>query len=481
MKAGFNTTILRNILWIGGSGYMMTVVGFAGNLILARLLSPEEFGIFTLAASVLVLVYMLSGFGSQEAIIQYRGKDTARFIGTAFWMSIVIGALLALVGVLLGIGAQQFNYFDPLISQLMIGLALVYFGGVCSNTLSVLLQRDLNHRPIAIIEAVSKMISFAVAIIFAWRGVGVWALFIRESAEVGLKVISLLWINPNIPKIYFDRDATRWIIKFGSRILFTRASETAYGRIDNLVVERAFGSATLGSYGMAYRLSQLGHQLTYQTIGSVMFSAFASVQASKERLLIGFERSTFWLLRLSLLVALLAFALGEAATVLLYGEKWRQAGELLVSMTPFILFLPLYENNRVLLEGINQLDQIIRATTIKFVVFIVGLLVLPLMMGLQGVIVAVNLSVLIGWLVLCAAVSRHLEVNWGRLLLRPALAFGVTLLILWNLPVFEGFGRILIPMFTTITTYLISLFIFEYKLLLQEFSVVHKIAFGNAT
>ena len=460
---------------------MMTVVSFVGNLVLARLLSPVEFGDFTLAASTILLVYMLAGFGSQEAIVQYRGEDSEHIVATSFWVSILVGGVLSLVSVGLSVASRTFGWFDVTVSNLMLALAIVYFGGTWATTLGTLLQRDLNHRPIAVVFAIGKFLSFALAIVAAWRGAGVWALLVREAVEIAVKVVCLLYINRNIPRLHLDRQSLRWLADFGSRILVVRISEVAYGRIDNLVVERGFGSAMLGSYNMAYRLSQLGFQLTYQTIGSVMFSAFAAVQSSKERLLNGFERSTYWLVRASCFVCLLAYSAGETATVLLYGEQWRDAGQLLVWMVPFILFLPLYENNRYLLEGIGLITETIWASLVKVGLFLIGLLIFPRLWGLAGIVISVNLSLFVGWIVLSYFVDRHLSIKWRMLMLKPAVAFAVAFAaILLVSGEGEGdFGRILITTFTGLTVYLLSLLLLEYKLLRKEADTILNIASGR--
>lgn len=457
---------------------MMTAVSFLGNLALARLLSPVEFGDFTVAASVALLIYMVAGFGSQEALIQYRGEDETEVVATAFWVSIGVGVVLAVVSVLIGVVVQQLGWYDNTISTLVIALSIIYFGRICSTTLGTLLQRDLNHQPIAVIFAVSKVLSFTIAVIAAWRGAGIWALFIREAIEILVNLIGLLYANQTIPKFGFTRAALNHLLRFGSRILVVRVSETVYGRVDNLLVERLFGSAALGSYGMAYRLSQLGHELTYQTIGSVMFSAFATIQSSKERLKVGFERSTYWLIRFALLVSLVAFAAGEEVTVLLYGEPWREAGKLLVWMTPFIFFLPLYSNNRMLLEAIGLLNETIYASLIKAAVFVLGLLVFPRFFGLAGVVLTVHLSMFTGWLLLSYYIGRHLLIDWLHLGLRPFFALIVTggYIVWWGSGVDLSFGRILITIFTTIAVYLLSLVLFEYKLLVEEANTIKRIA-----
>ena len=360
--------ILQSTRWIVGLSYIGFVVSFLGNLALARLLAPQLFGEFALAGSLLSFVFMFSGFGSQEAIVQCRETYLQHFIATAIWISAFLGVALGLLALVVSLIGQW--YFESIVIYLAIGLSLLFPIQIMADTYLAILKRNFQYKQIALISFFSTIISFAAALAMAYQGWGVWSLFWRMVIDVLIRTIAAYKLANFELGWVFDRQSARWIWSFGWRILFVRINEVIFGRFDSLLIGSYMGNTTLGHYSQAYRLANLAFQFTWLPISSIIFSTFSEVQKSPTQVRFIFQRLNYWLWRIVLLLVLLVACLGEALVVLVYGEPWRVAGQMFQALAIFMGLIPLAENIKEALTGTGQLNTIMVGRTIQITIFI---------------------------------------------------------------------------------------------------------------
>ena len=181
--------ILTGTGWVGTAAYVNAGLSFVGNIFLARLLMPNDFGIYALAASFLSLIFMISGFGTQEAIVQCRDDTLEELIPTAFWMTIALGIILTLMGNALGLFLLP--RYGEKVAVLVVLLSWLSLVSMISNTYGAILQRQLIYKPIAITQMLGTFISYSVAILAAYGNYGIWSLFISRST---FRVVCNRWV-----------------------------------------------------------------------------------------------------------------------------------------------------------------------------------------------------------------------------------------------------------------------------------------------
>jgi succinoglycan exporter len=412
--------ILRSAGWMASSGYINLAISFLGNLALARLLIPEDFGTYALAESTLALIFMIAGFGSQESIVQCRDDSIQKLVPTAFWMTLVLSTALLIVGmsVALVLGPRLQPNVAPLIfvlswTRLLQNIAAVF---------RAMLQRGFRFRDLALVSLLSNSLSFAVAIVAARSGMTVWALAIREVVLVGITVVALAWLSGFRLEFAFSRRTAKWVWDFGWRMMVVRINEMLFGRLDNLVVGSRFGTDVLGHYSLAYRLAYLGNQLVQGSIQPVAFSTFSALQKSTEQLRYSFERLNYWLWRTAIPVGVVVLVAGQNLVVLIYGEKWNLAGLVFQALFPFVTLIAVGLSYQEFLIGSGNINSVIRARTAQVLVFIPALLIAGAFYKFFAVVWVVNLSVLLGWLLMAHRAGHVVSIRWLYLLKGPVVA-----------------------------------------------------------
>lgn len=422
----FSKSILTNTGWVGTSAYLNTGISFIGNIFLARLLTPNDFGVYALAASVLALVFMISGFGTQESIIQCRDDTLEELVPTAFWMTVALGFSLTFAGNILGL--LLLPRYGETMTLLLVLLSWLSFVGMISNTYGAILQRQLIYKPIAIIQSLGTFLSFGVAILAAYRNYGIWSLFFREAFWTLFILVGLVWMSGYHLKRSFNIRTAVWIWKFGWKVMGNRLEEVLFERIDKLIVGTFFGTSILGQYNVAYRLAWVGHQFSYGAIESISFSVFSTVQKELEKLCLVFEKLYYWLLRFALILGILVWFCGAGLVVFIYGSKWGQAGYIFQNMAVLLMLLPLETSLRSFLVGTGYIRYSLKARVWQLIFFVPAMLIAAHWGGIIWVVWSINISIGLSWFLAIRFTSRVIPVRWGYLMRKPVIAGLITLL-----------------------------------------------------
>jgi O-antigen/teichoic acid export membrane protein len=467
--------ILTGTGWVGTTAYINAGVSFVGNIFLARLLMPNDFGIYALAASFLSLVFMISGFGTQESIVQCHENNIDELIPTAFWMTIVLGVVLALVGSLLGMLLMP--RYGEIVALLIVLLSWVSLMSMISNAYGAILQRDLNYRPISITQLVGTFISFAVAILAAFRNYGIWSLFLREAIFTFFMLISLGWACGFRVPWKFNRRTAHWIWGFGWKIMGNRIAEVLFERVDKLIVGTFLGTATLGQYNVAYRLAWVGHQFSYGAIESLSFSVFANIQKEREKLRLAFEKMYYWLLRFALLLGLSVWFCGADLVRIIYGSKWEQAGSIFQNMAVLLMLLPLETSLRSFLVGAGHIDRSLRVRYFMLIFLVPAMLASAYWGGIIWLVWSINLSICLSWLIAIRLTSQVIPVKWSYLMRKPIIAGFITFVgveAVGNLGHWSGNGLLDVIMteMLLVLVFILLLSLFEHRSLRNEWTLI---------
>ena len=292
---------------------------FAASLVLARLLSPTEFGLF---ADVLVFTQfsqLLFELGMGAALVQLPEVDD-QDLSTVFWLNAAGGLVFA--GLMVAAGPLIAAFFhEPQLRVLAPLTALTYTLniGVCHLAL---LQRALRFRAIAGAELVAAFVGFVVTVVLALSGVGVTALAIGlvvQNAGVSLVVWCLV---PWRPGRVVARASVVRVWRFCAGMLGTNVVNYWGRNADNLLIGRFLGAAPLGLYNRAFNLMSLPVQQVSLVVGRVMLPVLAGMQDDRARSARVYRR-TLRAVNVATVPVLVGLAAVSPALVpLLWGERW---------------------------------------------------------------------------------------------------------------------------------------------------------------
>lgn len=277
----------RAVKWRFAGSLVNAGFQFALAALLARLLAPADFGLVAMAFVVLGLSSLVDDLGMAGAIIQ-RPKLTERHIRTAFTVSVLLGICLSALVVLaapLGALAVRNQSLIPIVRALGIGFAV----RGCSVVAGALLRRRLDYKPLFLIEFGSYVVGYAgTSVVLVLFGYGVWSLVWGSLAQSLLSSVALLVVSRHSLRPLWGRSEMRELLRFGAGATANGFVNYAAINGDNFIIGRSLGASDLGLYSRAYTLMNLPHTYTASLISGVLFSAFAQVQAEKERLRRGY-------------------------------------------------------------------------------------------------------------------------------------------------------------------------------------------------
>ena len=266
---------------IGQGGRLVTF------LVLARLLSPDDFGLMAMAFVIVGFLNVLRNLGTGAAIVQ-RDSLSPILLDSVFWLNIASGLVLgAAVVTFAGAGALAFG--EPRLTPVLQALAVGFVIGTAGTLPRALLQRRMQFRRIAIAE-IASMLAFAVtALPLAILGFAVWSLVI--ATLVSEFVVTLMnWFSARWrPRMRCDAQAIRSIWKFSYNLTLSQIVSYFLWQSDRIIVGRFLGTAELGIYSIANRLLGFSVRFLVPQLHAVLFPALSRV--SDARIRSGFVRA----------------------------------------------------------------------------------------------------------------------------------------------------------------------------------------------
>ncbi len=360
--------------------------------ILARILTPEDYGIVGLSMIVTEIIVLFSEVGLVAYIIQ-KAKLTISEIETGFWLNFLVGIVLAaLIALASPIAAYFFDVEE--LTEILLFSALAF---LIINTTAIhhaLLMRTLSYGAIAFIEVSSIIIRYSIAIYMAYSGYGFWALVI--SALIGFGITSLLriLIFRWIPRFRFNVNASKAIFRKGKHVFLDNLMNYASNNVDNIIIGKRLGVESLGLYQMAFSIQSMLKQIFSQILSRVLFSSYSKVQDEKARRNNAFIKITEILALLSFPAfgSLIFFA--EDVVLLFLGEKWTSSITPLQLISISALMMPVASNCSSMLYGIGRMDLNKNLTAARLVLNIFGVFT-GSFFGLNGIALMLSISLLV--------------------------------------------------------------------------------------
>ena len=311
---------------VSGLGWTsVTQIGKQGlqfiiSIVLARILSPEDFGLLGMVLVFTGFAALFGELGFGAALIQ-RNTLEEKHYSSIFWLNLAFGIMLTgLILFLAPLIAEFYN--EPLLIPLTSIIAINFFVSSLGIVQNALLNRNMNFRLIAFVETISVLVAGGVAIFLSWAGYGVWSLGWQLVITTTIMVIGFWTVNSWRPKLIFDWQAVKELLSFSGNLLGFNAFNYWSRNADNLLVGRFLGTGELGIYTRAYITMLLPISQVTNVFSRVMFPALSRVQHDKVRVKRIYLRAIGMIALVSFPMMMGLFVLAEPVILTLYGSKW---------------------------------------------------------------------------------------------------------------------------------------------------------------
>ena len=322
LPPGLRSLVVRGVSWKVTSQILVQGFSFASTLILARLLTPRDFGLAGLAIVFSGLAFIFADLGIGASIVQ-RASLTEEDRSTAFWTNAGLGLVLTLVGIGLSWPLAEL-YRQPEVQPLFAVISLTFLFTALGTTQGALLIRSLSFRSLELRTIVATSTSIAIGIGLAALGFGPWAIIAQSLAISGISTLLLWRSSPWRPRLIYSTESLKHLLGFGSLIFGSNLSRYLERNADNFLVGRFRGPAALGAYGLAYNIMLVPLMKIVLPVQQVFFPALSRIGEPR-------EAGGLWL-RMSriLAAAVVPGLLGMAVVapdfvVVVLGDKWRSS------------------------------------------------------------------------------------------------------------------------------------------------------------
>jgi len=333
---GLKARSVRATLWTSASSFCDFVTRIGSIAILARLISPEHFGLFLMVTAATAIVDQFRELGLSSATVQ-RPTITHHEVSNLFWLNVGVSLVLALI--LAGASPYIAKYYgEPEAIGITCVLAInVFLAGLLVQH-QALLTRQLRMGNTAAVRLAASLISTAAAILLAWAGWGYWALVWRELIRTIIQVVGVWFCLPWLPSRPSRKVDVRQMVAFGANLTGANIYQTLCGSASRFLLGKLWGPAPLANFRQAHQVLAAPTDQLLSPIYQVAQPALSNLQAEPERYRNYFLRLVSIVALITMPLSLFTAVYAREVTLVLLGKNWLDATELLrlISIATFI-------------------------------------------------------------------------------------------------------------------------------------------------
>lgn len=456
MPSLINATLWSSVQRFGG-----LAIGFVSNLILARLLSPEDFGVLGLIMVFVGISDVLVDGGLGNALIQKKEifkEDISTVFTTNLLVSIILFLLLFFLAPTIAayVNIDKFDFFLR-VEAVMVLLKAFYV------VHSSLFNREMEFKKLATISLIVNLISTIIAIVLASFRFGVWCLIIRNISLDALTLLCFYFVKRIPLSICISRNSFKKLFSYGFFVASANIIESLYSNILSFILGKKFSVKDLGYYNQAHSLEQIPVYSITSILNQVFFPFLSKKQSDqkqmKDDVIRSFEVMSFFLY--PLMFFLICFA--EPIITLLYSEKWLPAVPFfqILCVIGFTNFM--YHMNRSVLKAIGDTKLLF---FLQIVICLFGLIMIvnAIRFGIYAVVVASVLNTTISLIIIAYFTGRRIQLSFFRQIKAVSLNFLISALVAISIYWMFSFvnWHYLVVIFLGLLTYVVAYIVLQY-------------------
>jgi len=310
------------------------IIGMAGTIVLARLLTPKDFGMVAMVTAFSLLLFNVGLNGFTEAIIQKK-EITHQQVSTIFWIGIAISASLAIIFSLCSPLLARF-YNEPRLIKISIVFSVGFVFSALATEHLALIMRSMKFQKIMVNEIAVGVISVALAIWMAKSGFGYWAIVVRQ-VSVPIMGATIAWLQcPWRPGLPARDPEIRPLMKFALNTFGYFTMDYFSRNLQKILLGWKWGSQELGNYDRSYQLFMLPMNQLTVPLSSVALAALSRLHNDLEKYRIFYTKSIASLSFIGFLLSAIMTVTGQDIILFLLGPQWQTAGQIFAALGPAI-------------------------------------------------------------------------------------------------------------------------------------------------
>ncbi len=436
-REGLATQTVKGSVYSIGASAVTMVLGFGRSVLMARLLTPEDFGVAAFALVFLNFTTPLRDFGLDQALIHRKpDKDftlnealAVHFTLRLILMGVFIVVLLAAMPVLRHLYPQR-TMLVPVLLALTVGEVASALGA----TPSTYLRKEMRFKELAVLQVLTSLSMTVIGPLMAWRGWGVWAI-VGERVSGVVMATFVVWVvmRPWQIRWQFDWSMVKWYLEYGKFICVTRFLNKVITEFDDFWIGTVLGSQPLGFYSKAYEFANYPHRVISDPVTQVLFPAFAKVQDDKLRLSKAYYRASSLIVRAGFLIGGILILGAYEFVVIFLTPRWIPIVFIFQLMIVYILLEPLRAVSGNLVNAVGRPEFYTHARITESVLSVPLVILGAHLWGIRGVAIAVDVVLFIGLFIILYQIRTLVQISFFQMLFYPTIALSIGLLLGWQI------------------------------------------------
>ena len=401
------------VLWSSVQKFGVLAISFISNIILARILSPDDFGCIGMLAIFIAIGDIFIDGGFAVALIQKK-RPTQEDYSTVFYCNLIISIFLYILLFFTAPAISSF-YRIPLLKDVLRVEGLVFIINGFRIIQANQIRKKLKFKELSIIEITSAVITLALTVYFAYLGWGIWALVAQQILHCFITVLLMWIVNKWYPSWVFSKQSFKELFSFGGFVLLSNIITILSSEIQGLLIGLFFNPATMGYYSQARKLESVPAAGVSAVINQVSFPVLSEAQNDNNTLIQMTRRFIVSVAFLIIPIMFLCILIGKQIIVLCYSDKW-------IDSVPYFQVLCL-AGIAVSMNGINyyavavkgKSKELLYGTFVKKsigIALIIGGLVLY---GMKGLLIGTVLGAYFSYLVNALQVKKYVGYSiWSQ-------------------------------------------------------------------
>ncbi len=453
------------MIWTALQKYSTMLISFISGIILARLLTPYDYGCIGMLMIFMVLAeaFIDGGFGS--ALIQKK-RPTQEDYSTIFWWNLGMAVLMYTILYVSAPAIARF-YDMPLLCDVLRVQGLVLFIYAFNIIQRNQLRKKLNFRVLSIVTITTSITSLLITILMAYHGYGVWALVAQHLLTAFIPALVFWFYIKWRPIWTFSWQSFRELFSFGFYMFLTHLLNQFGQQLQGLLIGKMYNPATMGYYSKAHSTEKLASNSISSVMMQVTYPLYAEVQDDKKQLANIIKRITMTISYIIFPIIFILLLCAKPIFLLLYSDRWLPSVPYFQVLCLGGLAACLQSVNNNAIAAVGKSKAMFVWTVVKRSVGIVLLVGGLLLFGMKGLLAAVVISTWFAYIVNICQVSKYVGYKWSTQLLN---ILPVTLASIVSAMVAYGVGELLhlsvypdgiVKFAVYITVYLAWSFIFK--------------------
>ncbi len=371
MAQSVKTQLLHGVAWNFIEKVLMKGAGFVIGVILARLLTPSDFGLVGMLSVFIAISNVFIEGGLAKALIQKQNCQNIDY-STAFVTNVVMSLVIYAILFVSAPWIASF-YHEPILVPLTRVLSINFILGAFNIVQRAKLMAAVDFKSLAKINVISVVVSGCVGVGMAYWGCGVWSLVGQALSATLVLMIMFPFYSKWEPSVAFSKDSFRGLFGFGSKLMITGVYSTVVNNISTLCIGRVYKSDQLGHYTRAQQFSDIISITLFEVLGNVTFPVLSELQNEKEKLVAVYRKSLYFTALVVFPIMLLLALVARPMVLILLTEKWLPCVVLMQWLFLARAFTPLSAINMNVLNAVGRADLYLKLDLSKLPLTIIVL------------------------------------------------------------------------------------------------------------